>query len=110
RRQRHRDHRHARAGDARRRTPDAALAAGRGHRGRVPRTRRERLMAVPLKTRIMLADDHAVVRGGLRMVLDAEPDLEVVCEASDGAEALEMGLREDIDLAVLDVSMPKMTG
>ncbi|MBX5440207.1 MAG: response regulator transcription factor [Solirubrobacteraceae bacterium] len=67
-------------------------------------------MAVPLKTRILLADDHAVVRGGLRMVLDAEPDLEVVCEAADGAEALELGLREDVDLAVLDVSMPKMTG
>ena len=39
---------------------------------------------VPLKTRILLADDHAMVRRGLRMVLDAEPDLEVVDEASDG--------------------------
>lgn len=67
-------------------------------------------MAVPLKTRVLLADDHAVVRGGLRMVLDAEPDLEVVHEAADGAEAVELALTEDVDLAVLDVSMPRMTG
>ena len=67
-------------------------------------------MPVPLKTRILLADDHAVVRGGLRMVLDAAPDLEVVAEAGDGAEAVELALAEDVDLAVLDVSMPRMTG
>ena len=67
-------------------------------------------MAVPLKTRILLADDHAVVRGGLRLVLDAEPDLEVVHEAADGAEAVQIALREEVDLAVLDVSMPRMTG
>jgi len=70
----------------------------------------ERDMTVPLKTRILLADDHAVVRRGLRMVLDAEPDLEVVIEAADGAEAVEHGLREDIPLAVLDVTMPRLTG
>ena len=51
-------------------------------------------MTVPLKTRILLADDHAMVRRGLRMVLDAEPDLEVVAEAGDGAEAVERALRE----------------
>ena len=67
-------------------------------------------MTVPLKTRILLADDHAVVRDGLRMVLDSAPDLEVVAEASDGAEAVELALAEDIHLAVLDVSMPRMTG
>ena len=67
-------------------------------------------MTVPLKTRILLADDHAMVRGGLRMVLDAEPDLEVVAEAEDGAEAVERALAEDIDLAILDVAMPRMTG
>ena len=43
---------------------------------------------VPLKTRVLLADDHAVVRRGLRLVLDTEPDLEVVAEAGDGAEAV----------------------
>jgi DNA-binding NarL/FixJ family response regulator len=65
---------------------------------------------VPLKTRILLADDHAMVRRGLRMVLDAEPDLEVVDEASDGAEALDRTLKGDVDLAILDVTMPRMTG
>ena len=67
-------------------------------------------MTVPLKTRILLADDHAVVRRGLRLVLDSEPDLEVVAEAGDGAEALEVALRDDVHLAVLDVTMPRMTG
>lgn len=64
----------------------------------------------PLKTRILLADDHAVVRHGLRMVLDAQPDLEVVAEAGDGAEAVERALRENVDLAILDIAMPRMTG
>jgi DNA-binding NarL/FixJ family response regulator len=64
----------------------------------------------PLKIRILLADDHAVVRRGLRMVLDAEPDLEVVAEASDGREALELGLSKPVHLAILDISMPRMTG
>ncbi len=61
-------------------------------------------------TRILLADDHAVVRRGLRMVLDAEPDLEVVAEAGDGLEAVETAVAQDVDLAVLDVSMPGLTG
>ena len=63
-----------------------------------------------MTTRILLADDHAVVRRGLRLVLDSEPDLEVVAEAGDGAEAVERGLEDDVDLAVLDVSMPRLTG
>ena len=67
-------------------------------------------MTTPLKTRILLADDHEVVRSGLRMVLDAVPDLEVVAEAGDGAEAVKTALAEGVDLAVLDVSMPRMTG
>jgi DNA-binding NarL/FixJ family response regulator len=67
-------------------------------------------MTVPLKTRILLADDHAVVRRGLRLVLDSEPDLEVVAEAGDGAEAVERAVRDDVHLAVLDVTMPRMTG
>jgi DNA-binding NarL/FixJ family response regulator len=65
---------------------------------------------VNLRTRVLLADDHAVVRRGLRFVLDAAPDLEVVAEAGDGAEAVAKGLEDDVDLAVLDVSMPRMTG
>lgn len=67
-------------------------------------------MSVPLVTRVLLADDHTVVRHGLRMVLDREPDLRVVAEAADGIEATERGLRDDIDLAVLDVAMPLRTG
>jgi DNA-binding NarL/FixJ family response regulator len=67
-------------------------------------------VTTPLKARVLLADDHAMVRRGLRMVLDAEPDLQVVAEAGDGAQAVELALREQIDLAVLDVSMPRMSG
>jgi DNA-binding NarL/FixJ family response regulator len=67
-------------------------------------------VTVPLTTRILLADDHAVVRRGLRLVLDGEPDLEVVAEAGDGAEAVERALSDDVHLAVLDVTMPRMTG
>jgi DNA-binding NarL/FixJ family response regulator len=63
-----------------------------------------------LTTRILLADDHAVVRRGLRLVLDAEPDLEVVAEVGDGAEAVKRALEDDVDLAVLDITMPRMTG
>ena len=65
---------------------------------------------IPLKTRILLADDHAVVRHGLRMVLDAQPDMQVVAEVGDGAQALERGIQEDVDLAVIDITMPRMTG
>src|SRR5580658_8571404 len=67
-------------------------------------------MVTPLKTRVLLADDHAVVRSGLRAVLDAEPDIEVVAEAQDGMEAVERTLVGDVDLAILDVSMPRLTG
>jgi DNA-binding NarL/FixJ family response regulator len=67
-------------------------------------------VTVPLTTRILLADDHTVVRRGVRMVLDAAPDLEVVAEAGDGIEAVELALREDIDLAILDVAMPRRSG
>jgi DNA-binding NarL/FixJ family response regulator len=63
-----------------------------------------------LKTRILLADDHALVRNGLRLILDAEPDLEVVAEVGTGAEAVDRAAAGDIDLAILDVSMPRMTG
>jgi DNA-binding NarL/FixJ family response regulator len=64
----------------------------------------------PLKTRILLADDHALVRRGLRLVLDSEPDLEVVAEAGDGAEAVKLALDDGVELAIVDISMPRMTG
>ncbi|MEU8525569.1 response regulator transcription factor [Streptomyces sp. NPDC048629] len=60
--------------------------------------------------RILLADDHALVRRGVRLILDREPDLEVVAEAGDGAEAIALARTHDVDLAVLDISMPRMTG
>ena len=60
--------------------------------------------------RILLADDHALVRAGVRRILDAEPDLTVVAEASDGAEAVELARTIQPDLAVLDISMPRATG
>lgn len=62
------------------------------------------------KTRILLADDHALVRRGLRLLLDAEPDLTVVAEASDGAEAISAAVEDEVDLAILDIAMPRMTG
>ncbi len=67
-------------------------------------------MPIPLVTRILVADDHPIVRSGLKKVLDAQADLEVVAEAEDGAEAVEKALAEDVHLAILDVSMPRMTG
>jgi DNA-binding NarL/FixJ family response regulator len=67
-------------------------------------------MPIPLVTRILVADDHPIVRSGLKKVLDAQADLRVVAEAEDGAEAVEKALAEDVQLAILDVSMPKMTG
>ncbi|HWE34366.1 MAG TPA: response regulator transcription factor [Solirubrobacteraceae bacterium] len=67
-------------------------------------------MTTPLKTKVLLADDHEVVRSGLRAVLDREVDIEVVAEAADGSEAVEKALANQVDLAILDVSMPRLTG
>ena len=67
-------------------------------------------MAVPFPVRVLIADDHAVVRGGLRHVLDQEPDLTIVAETDNGADAVQRCLQGDIDLAVLDIAMPRLTG
>jgi len=67
-------------------------------------------MPVPFPARILVADDHEIVRRGLRLVLDREADLEVVAEAADGADAVARALSDDVHLAVLDVSMPRLTG
>jgi DNA-binding NarL/FixJ family response regulator len=61
-------------------------------------------------SRVLLADDHALVRSGLRMILDAEPDLRVVAEAANGYEALAALDDTPTDLAILDIAMPRMTG
>jgi DNA-binding NarL/FixJ family response regulator len=60
--------------------------------------------------RVLIADDHGIVRSGLRLLLEQQPDVEVVAEAADGAEARELAIRERPDLAILDVKMPKLTG
>ena len=67
-------------------------------------------MTTPLVTRVLLADDHPVVRNGLRELLNSEPDFRVVAEVDDGAQAVERALADDVDLAILDVTMPRMTG
>ena len=67
-------------------------------------------MTTPLTTHILIADDHPIVLRGLRTVLDAQPDLAVVAEATDGDEAVERALSDEIHLAVLDISMPRKTG
>ena len=67
-------------------------------------------MTTPLVTRVLLADDHPVVRNGLRELLNSEPDFRVVGEVDDGAQAVERALADDVDLVILDVTMPRMTG
>ena len=67
-------------------------------------------MTTPAKTRVLVADDHAVVRHGVRTILAAQPDFVVVAEAADGAEAVEQALTLRPHLAILDVSMPRLTG
>jgi DNA-binding NarL/FixJ family response regulator len=60
--------------------------------------------------RLLIADDHGVVRGGLRLLLDRQADMEVVGEAADGAAAVTETLIHRPDLAILDVAMPRLTG
>ncbi len=60
--------------------------------------------------KVLIADDQALLRGGLRAMLEAEPDIEVVAEAEDGAEAVEEALRTHPDVVLMDVRMPKLDG
>ncbi|QSR28189.1 DNA-binding response regulator [Nocardioides aromaticivorans] len=60
--------------------------------------------------RVLLADDHALVRRGVRLILEQQPDIEVVAEAADGAEAVALLRQTEVDLVVLDIAMPTMTG
>src|SRR3954452_13931489 len=59
---------------------------------------------------ILIADDHGIVRSGLRMLLDRQDGMSVVAEADDGVDAVEKAIASKPDIAVLDVSMPRMTG
>jgi two-component system response regulator NreC len=63
-----------------------------------------------MPTRILLADDHGILRAGLRNLLNAEPDFEVVGEAADGIQALEMVEQTQPDLILVDINMPNMGG
>jgi DNA-binding NarL/FixJ family response regulator len=60
--------------------------------------------------KVLIADDHGIVRSGVKLLLDRQPDIEVVAEAEDGVEAVEQVIQHRPDVAVLDVSMPRMTG
>jgi len=62
------------------------------------------------KIRVLLADDHAILRKGVRMLIDAQPDLEVVGEAKTGREAIEEARKLKPDVVVMDVSMPELNG
>lgn len=62
------------------------------------------------KLKILLADDHNLVRSGLRSLIDAQTDMEVVAEASDGAAACRLAAELSPDVAVVDVSMPVLGG
>jgi DNA-binding NarL/FixJ family response regulator len=67
-------------------------------------------VTTPLKTTVLVADDHAVVRHGVRSILESQPDFAVVGEATDGREAVDRALELEPHLVVLDVSMPRLTG
>ena len=67
-------------------------------------------MPIPFPARVLIADDHAVVREGLKAVLERQADLQVVAEAVDGHDAVQQAAATGIDLAILDVAMPRMTG
>jgi DNA-binding NarL/FixJ family response regulator len=62
------------------------------------------------RIRVLLADDQAVVRRGLRTILEAEPDMEIVGEAADGVEAVALAHRRAADIVLMDVRMPRMDG
>lgn len=67
-------------------------------------------MMVPSAARVLVADDHPVVLNGLRRVLEKQPDFRVVADAADGDEAVARALSHDIQLAILDISMPGKSG
>lgn len=67
-------------------------------------------MGTNKKIRILIADDHPIIRKGLSQIINDEPDMEVVSEVSDGYEALEKLRKQKFDIAILDISMPKKTG
>src|SRR5437667_5004337 len=63
-----------------------------------------------MKIRILLADDHTILRAGLKMMLNAQPDMEVVGEAQDGRQAIEETQKLQPDIVLMDITMPDLTG
>src|SRR6266704_2991563 len=63
-----------------------------------------------MKIRILLADDHTILRAGLKMMLNAQPDMEVIGEAQDGRQALHEAQRLQPDVILMDITMPDMNG
>jgi DNA-binding NarL/FixJ family response regulator len=63
-----------------------------------------------VSTRVLVADDQALVRAGLRMIIDAQPDMEVAAEAEDGAAAIEAVATRHPDVALMDINMPRLDG
>ena len=61
-------------------------------------------------TRVLIVDDQAMIRSGLRMILDSEPDLEVVAEAENGSDAVAKARRHNPDVILMDIRMPEMDG
>jgi len=59
---------------------------------------------------VLLADDQALVRGGFRLILDAEPDIEVIAEAADGGQAIDEALQARPDVVLMDIRMPALDG
>ena len=60
--------------------------------------------------RILLADDHTIIRSGVRLLLEQQPDFKVIAEANDGREAVELVSKQHPDVAVLDIGMPQLNG
>lgn len=60
--------------------------------------------------RVLLVDDQAMIRSGLRMILESEPDIEVVAEAADGEEAVRLARREQPEVVLMDIRMPGLDG
>ncbi len=67
-------------------------------------------MPIPFPARVLIADDHVVVREGVKALLERQADLVVVAEAADGRDAVSQAVSSDVDLAILDVAMPGLTG
>lgn len=67
-------------------------------------------MQAGVPARVLIADDHALIREGVKALFERQTDLRVTSEAVDGLEAVHKAINEDVDLAILDIAMPKLTG